>query len=157
MDCYNNFLRLKKYPTFWTEHLVYLLPKGDTNKFRPITLAPCFLKIMERILVDRTTWWLEHNSKLPNTQYGFRADKSTADNLSVVTGEIYTGFAQGEYTITAFLDIRGAFDHVNPDKLLQIMLDLDIPTSYCSFFYFLIKKRKLYFVTNSSLTEPQDS
>lgn len=101
LDCYNNFLRLRQYPTSWTEHLVYLLSKEDTGKFRHITLAPCFFKLMERIMVDRTTWWLEHNSKLPDTQFGFRAGKSTADNLSVVTGEIYTGFAQGEYTLSS--------------------------------------------------------
>ncbi|CAD6233143.1 GSCOCG00012246001-RA-CDS, partial [Cotesia congregata] len=144
-----------KYPLAWTEHLVYLLPKGDTGKFRPITLAPCFLKVMEKIVVDRTTWWLEHNNKIPDTQFGFRTGKSTADNLAVVVGDIYTGLAAGEFIITAFLDIKGAFDHVNPDILLQILVNTGIPTAYCLFFYYLIKQRKLYFVTNNGLTEPQ--
>ncbi|CAG5079473.1 Similar to X-element\ORF2: Probable RNA-directed DNA polymerase from transposon X-element (Drosophila melanogaster) [Cotesia congregata] len=155
LDYYNNFIKRSKYPLAWTEHLVYLLPKGDTGKFRPITLAPCFLKVMEKIVVDRTTWWLEHNNKIPDTQFGFRTGKSTADNLAVVVGDIYTGLAAGEFIITAFLDIKGAFDHVNPDILLQILVNTGIPTAYCLFFYYLIKQRKLYFVTNNGLTEPQ--
>lgn len=89
-------------------------------------------------MVDRITWWLEHNLKLPNTQFGFRTGKNTSENLIVVAGEIYIGFAEGEYTITAYLDIKDAFEHVNPDKLLTALIELDVPTSYCLFFYYHI-------------------
>lgn len=71
--CSNNF------PREWKEFLMILIPEDKTNKkFRPITLASCLLKLMERMIQSRLLHYLEKNQILPDTQSGFRKSKSCA-------------------------------------------------------------------------------
>ena len=53
-----------------------------------------------------------------NCQYGFRAGRSTESALNSFIGDILSGFAQGEVTVAAFLDLSKAFDTVAHDILL---------------------------------------
>ena len=47
------------YPIEWNEFLIVLIPKKNKNKFRPITLASCTLKLIEKIVQTRLTHFLE--------------------------------------------------------------------------------------------------
>ncbi|KAG5885538.1 hypothetical protein JTB14_027393 [Gonioctena quinquepunctata] len=64
-------------PTEWKDYLVIPIhkhgkPKEEENSYRPISLASCILKTFERMLKNRLEHWLEHYTKLPASQYGFR-------------------------------------------------------------------------------------
>ncbi|KAG5874448.1 hypothetical protein JTB14_008527 [Gonioctena quinquepunctata] len=64
-------------PTEWKDYLVIPIlkhgkPKEEENSYRPISLASCILKTFERMLKNRLEHWLEHHTKLPASQYGFR-------------------------------------------------------------------------------------
>lgn len=54
----------------------------DREKIRPITLASCALKIMERMVNNRLIWIAEKEKWLDKIQNGFRGGKSCLDNLS---------------------------------------------------------------------------
>ena len=51
--------------------------KNDMNNFRPIGLIPTFSKILEKIVNNRLTNYLEINNLLYKHQYGFRKHHST--------------------------------------------------------------------------------
>ena len=49
------------------------LPKG----YRPISLLSCISKVLERIVTDRLTFYLETQLQLSDHQFGFRRTRST--------------------------------------------------------------------------------
>lgn len=53
---------------------------SDTDKFsnyRPISVLPCFSKVLEKIMYKRLTSYIEKNAILSDHQYGFRSKSST--------------------------------------------------------------------------------
>lgn len=55
------------YPTEWKRFLVCFIPKTDSDKMRPISLASCTCKILEKLLCNRLNWWVEHHKFIPNS------------------------------------------------------------------------------------------
>jgi hypothetical protein len=95
--------------------MVFFIPKEDKKKVRPISLAPCLLKVLERMIKMRLYWWLEYNLKLPKTQFGFRRERSCTDNLAILYLESQRAFDEKEVVTAAFLDIQSAYDNVLAD------------------------------------------
>ncbi|KYM94053.1 RNA-directed DNA polymerase from mobile element jockey [Cyphomyrmex costatus] len=63
----NSILSQGIFPADWRKYLITFIPKADGQKFRPISLAPCLCKVMERMLCNRLNWWLESGNKLPKS------------------------------------------------------------------------------------------
>ncbi|KMQ85763.1 pol-like protein, partial [Lasius niger] len=122
------------------------------GKFRPISLISCSLKIMEKLILLRLDWWIEHNHKLPSSQYGFRKFRSCQDNLSILTTEINTSFVRRKVTACLFLDLSNAFDDVIPSILISDLKEMGLPSTLCTFIYNLIHFRRLQFVFNGELS-----
>lgn len=134
LDIFNSLLVEGSFPPSWSHSLVYLIPKNSPDKYRPISLTCCTLKLLENLILTRLDWWIENNHNLPLCQSGFRKDRSCQDNLSILSSEIYKGFASGQYTACVFLDIMGAFDNVIPSILVSDLVALGIPPkSACLF------------------------
>ena len=58
--------------------------KGDRRvaaNYRPISLTSIVVKVMERIICKQLTAALEQSARLSNTQFGFRANRSTVSLL----------------------------------------------------------------------------
>ncbi|KAG5888348.1 hypothetical protein JTB14_014577 [Gonioctena quinquepunctata] len=85
-------------PTEWKDYLVIPIhkhgkPKEEENSYRPISLASCILKTFERMLKNRLEHWLEHHTKLPASQYGFRRSRSTQDAVAQIV-TVQLGFTR---------------------------------------------------------------
>jgi len=52
---YNNILSEGSFPEQWKQSLIVLIPKSDGSSFCPISLLPCFLKIMEKNYIQSHT------------------------------------------------------------------------------------------------------
>ena len=55
--------------------------KSSISNYRPISVLPCFSKILERIMYNRLYNYFTANSFLFNKQFGFRAGQSTEHAL----------------------------------------------------------------------------
>jgi len=66
---------------------------------------------MEKMVYIRLQWFMKSRHILPDTQLGFRSDRSYIDNL-VLSCDVHRGFINNSPTISAFLDIKEAFDNV---------------------------------------------
>ena len=83
------------FPDSWKNFLMFLLPKTTRRKFRPIALASCFLKILEKLILYRLNHWIENNNILSPFQYGFRKNRSCADNLGILSSDLHLSLATG--------------------------------------------------------------
>lgn len=78
--------------------------KSDINNFRPISLLNIFPKIFERAIKNRLLRYLEENSILPPSQYGFRENIGTEDALAHLSKDIYTNINIKKQTLDVFMD-----------------------------------------------------
>lgn len=129
------------FPNEWHQFLVFFIPKKDSEKYRPISLAQCLLKILERMIYNRLNWWVELHEFLPSSQYGFRNGKSCTDNLTYFHSDIQLGFEKHESTAAIFLDVQGAYDNVLWEILIPKLKSIGLPQMILQFVYNLIHKR----------------
>ena len=98
IDIYNAFIASGSFPSSWNDFLVIFIPKSSPGKLRPIFLASCMLKMMEKLIHSRLNSFLESSNILSNSQFGFRKGRSCANNLAILATEIWSGFVAGEVT-----------------------------------------------------------
>ncbi|KAK9876352.1 hypothetical protein WA026_012661 [Henosepilachna vigintioctopunctata] len=126
--------------------LLFLKPGKDSNctsNYRPISLAPCILKILESIINSRLEVLLENNEELYHLQYGFRKGRSVYDCLVYIISKIYKAFVNNNYTIMVTLDLKSAYDMVPLDLLMEDMSILNVPQDLIRLIFNLLYHRKI--------------
>ncbi|KAL1798048.1 hypothetical protein ACET3X_004654 [Alternaria dauci] len=98
------------------------LPKS----YRPIAILNTMAKFLERILADRYKDLLVNAGILPAVQYG-APGRSTTLSLELLTSKIYTGWTKGQKVSLLGLDLTGAYDHIDRNKLLAELIKRRIP------------------------------
>ena len=118
---------------------VYSTPKG----YRVIALLSCLGKISERILAKRLSLLAESTNLLHISQIGGRKQKSAIDAALVLTSELQASKHARLKSSCVFLDIKGAFDHVAKNRLLQSLIDLKMPKSLILWIESFLSQRAL--------------
>ena len=102
--------------------LVY--KSGDNSSlsnYRPISVLPCFSKMLERIMYRRLYSYLQENKILYSKQFGFQTGHSTDHAIIQLVEQIYENFEENKYTLGVFIDLAKAFDTVDHKILLRKM------------------------------------
>ena len=89
------------------------------TNYRPISILPCFSKILESAMHRRLMDYLTKHSILNNHQYGFRKKHSSFMAILELTNKIFDSFEKNKFTIGIFIDLKKAFDAVNHSILLD--------------------------------------
>ena len=89
------------------------------NNYRPISILPCFSKILEKLVYNRMLQHLNKHNILYEHQYGFRKNHSTDMALLQLVEKVYTSFNNKEFALGIFLDLSKAFDTVDYTILLN--------------------------------------
>ena len=92
--------------------------KNEVSNYRPISVLPCFSKILERIMYNRLYNFLRENNILYEKQFGFQNSHSTDHAIIQLIDEISKSFEKNEYTLGVFIDLSKAFDTVDHQILL---------------------------------------
>ena len=66
--------------------------KSDHQAKKPTSLTSYIGILVERILIERLNWWLEHNNIITPCQAGFRSSYTAEDQLNILTQVIKNGF-----------------------------------------------------------------
>ena len=121
--------RLKHFPRcFRSAQVVVLRKPGKTlqqqqqaGAWRPISLLSCIGKIIEALIGDRLADEVEATGLLPEGQMGNRRQRSTKLAIRVVTKTVHTAWKLGRTASLLQLDLKGTFDTVNHNLLLDTL------------------------------------
>ena len=124
-------------PQAWrTATIVPFLNKENdpqaVSSYRPIALTSTIGKLLERLIVNRLSWWLEAKSLLSPWQAGFRKRRCTTDQclrLSQFASDSFQS-TNKERTVIMLFDYSKAYDTVWRAGLLQEMLDIRVPLRF---------------------------
>ena len=120
-------------PGKWKESDTILLYKNkgtplDLKYYRRIGLENTLYKVWTRMVTYAMADYAERNKMISNSQAGYRAKRSTVEQLELLTllREDAQMYKQDLYLLQ--LDCSEAFDTVDHDKLLMILYDMGLPT-----------------------------
>ena len=118
--------------------------KSDINNYRPISILPCFSKIIEKLINIRLETYLEANNILNHSQHGFRRKRSTTSAIMELNDFVLEAFDRKEFTIGLFLDFKKAFDCVDHNILIKKLRHYGISDTPLKLFESYLSNRKQY-------------
>jgi hypothetical protein len=139
--------------------IIPVFKSGDRSimdNYRPISLLNTFSKILEKVVHNRLTSFLNFNNLLSKSQYGFRKEHSTIHPLTKFLNFITNAFNDREHCIAIFCDLRKAFDTVDHSILLTKLYNIGVQGQELKWFENYLAGRNQFVVINgksSSLRE----
>ena len=85
---------------------------ADISNYRPISVLPCFSKILERVMYNRLYKYLTDQKILHPQQFCFRKGHSTEHATAQLVDQIYESFENDNCTVGIFVDFSKTFDTV---------------------------------------------
>ena len=113
---FRNFLNSCIYPSTWKKANVIPVHEKDdkhcVNDYRPVSLLPVFGKIFEKLIFNEIYSFLDREKLLNTNQSGFRPSDSCANQLLIITHEIFSSFDCNPSleVRSIFIEISKAFD-----------------------------------------------
>lgn len=135
---FNISLMLETVPSMWREALITPIPKGTKSSllanYRPISITPTPMKILEKIIREKLLCWLDKCNILPPEQHGFLKGASTATQLLDSTFEWGSALNNNLSVDIIYFDLSKAFDRVNHSKLILRLNQIGIDGALLKWF-----------------------
>ena len=155
---FNSSFRTGIFPELWKVAKVIPLFKGgdreSVGNYRPISLLPLPGKLMEKIVHNRISTFLEGAKFLSENQGGFRKGFSTVSTIADLTNDLFTEVNRGRTTLAAFVDLKKAFDTVNFDILLKKLNFAGVRDSVAKWCKSYLTGRSQKTIVNGSTSSP---
>ena len=117
---------------------------ADLSNYRPISVLPCFSKILERLMYNQLYKHLSNSKILYPKQFGFQKSHSTDHALLQLADQIYEPFELNEYITGVFIDLSKAFDTVDHNIMLKKLENYGISGTHDQWFRNYLSNRKQY-------------
>ena len=151
LNIWNN----ERLPAQWNEGIIcHIYKKGDRlncSNYRPITLLNIAYKIFTILLNNRLTDIIE--SKLGEYQMGFCPHRSTIENIVVVRHVFKKCHEYNIDLCNIFIDYLQAFDFVNRNKIIETLMQYDIPSKIIRLIGLILTNTTAKVKINNQLTE----
>ena len=121
---------------------------SELSNYRPISVLPCFSKILERIMYNHLHKFLNDTKILYQKQFGFRTGHSTDHAIVQLVDQIFESFENNEFTLGVFIDLSKAFDTVDHSILLRKLKLYGITDINHDWFKSYLSNRKQYIQIN---------
>ena len=152
---FNQSIQQGIFPMLMKKVEVIPLYKGKDREevvnFRPISLLITISKLLEKIVYKRVYKFLDDNSILYDSQYGFRSKWSCSQAIAELTGKILQAREDGKKSASIFLDLSKAFDTLDHSVLLKKLDSYGICGVVNNWFSSYLSGRKL---TAKVMTRP---
>ena len=93
--------------------------KNSMSNYRPISILPYISKILEKIIYNRISEYLSDEHILSPNQFGFQRTLSTYMPMLLLQEQITKALEKGNVAVAIYLDLKKAFDTVDPNILSQ--------------------------------------
>ena len=136
--------------------IIPLFKSGDTSvldNYRPIALLTTFSKILEKIVCNRLTEYLENNKLVSSFQFGFRKKHSTLHPLLMFSNKITEALENKEHCIAIFCDLKKAFDTVDHNILFIKLAKLGVKGTSIKWFRRYLSERQQSVYLNNQTSE----
>ena len=127
--------------------VIPIYKKSDAENFsnyRPVSVLPCFSKILERLVFNRCINFIDEYDILNEQQFGFRAKHSTYMAVMQVIDKIHNAAESDESTLGIFLDLSKAFDTIDHNILLYKLKHYGFRGVVYEWFVSYLENRKQY-------------
>ena len=145
LKIFNLSLSTAIFPTLWKMSLITPIPKTSHIKtlsdLRPISILCAISKLLERIVHNQITAYLDKYNLFSARQVGYRKFHNTQSALIEVTDEVKLGMDRGELTLLILFDLSKALDTVNHSLLLNKLRTLNFDDNVISWFHSYLSSR----------------
>jgi hypothetical protein len=130
--------------------IAHVIPifKGGLNylftNYRPISILPVFSKVLEKIMFNRISSFIEKMSIIYKYQFGFRNMYSSYMAMIVLKEKVSRALEKGENITGVFLDFSKAFDTVDHNILISKLDHYGIRGNALNWITSYLTQRKQY-------------
>lgn len=158
---FSNLIDIGYHPKCWKQAIGCVLKKQKKpdysipKAYRVISLLNCLGKVSERILAQRLAYLAETTNLIHDSQIGGRLKKSGIDAAVLLTSYVQDNKRRGLVTSTAFMDVKGAYDHVAHMELVNNLMELGLPYAIITWVLAFLSDRLLKLSFNGQIEEFQ--
>jgi hypothetical protein len=127
--------------------VIPIFKSGDhsvLDNYRPILLLSNFSKILEKLVSNRLTKFIEENNLFNPAQYGFWKSRSTVHPLVHFMNTVSEALNKKHHVISIFCDLRKAFDTVDHSILFRKLKRLGLGDVEVDWFRSYLSNRKQF-------------
>ena len=148
-----------KLPGSWkVSRVTPIFKKGSKYvplNYRPVCLNSVPCKCLERLIAKKLSEYLEENNILSEHQFGFRAGRSTVDQMVLVYDSISKWYDEGYVTDLILFDFSKAFDVVSHMVLLVKLKHLGIDEDLISWIEAFLSGRTMTVAIKDAHSSPR--
>ena len=146
LHIFNQSLQSRIFPDQLKIARVTLLFKKESNSelgnYRPISVLPCFSKILEKIMYNRLYKHLKEKDILYKKQFGFQQKHSTEHAILQLIDQVNNSFERNQFTLGIFIDLSKAFDTVDHKILISKLKNYGVRGNNLKLFESYLNNRK---------------
>ena len=161
LHIFNGIWTTGVFPESWRLATIIPIPKpgkdhAEPTNYRPIALTSCLCKTLERMINKRLVWYLESNNLITKLQSGFRAERSTNDNLVTLETFIRDAFIKREHVVAVFFDLEKAYDTTWRYGILKDLHNFGMKRRLLNFIKSFLEDRTIQVRVGSTLSDLYD-
>lgn len=157
--------RLGIHPQAWKTAKGILLRKPNkpnytlVKAYRVISLLNCLGKVVEKIAAEAISNYCETTKSLHLGQMGSRKQRSAIDAVACLIQRTHDSWKRQQLMGALFMDVKGAFDHVNPGRLVSRMGELGLDGDLIRWTQSFLTDRKVQLIIDNTQcpTQPINS
>ncbi|KJZ71567.1 hypothetical protein HIM_09036 [Hirsutella minnesotensis 3608] len=123
--------------------------------WRPISLLSTLGKILEAVVAERISYAVEAHGLLPANHFGARKRRSADQALVLLQERIYKAWRMGRVLSLVSFDVKGAYNGVCKERLLERMKARGIPSRLVKWVDAFCSERTASVVVNGHTSEQQ--
>ena len=119
----NSSLSTGVFPIDWKHSKLIPIPTtrpyDSIKNYHPISVIPAISKVIEKLVYNRLSMYLENNNLLHNGPFGFHKGCSTELAATLFTHNVKRKIDEGKLVGVVFIDLIKAFNTLNHGTLLN--------------------------------------
>ncbi|KOC07778.1 hypothetical protein AFLA70_340g000881 [Aspergillus flavus AF70] len=148
-------------PSQWRHAKIIPLKKPNKEDYtiakawRPISLLAILGKVLESVVAERISHEVETYGLLPTSHFGARKQRSAEQALLLLQEQIYTAWRGRRVVSLISFDVKGAYNGVCKERLLQRMKAGGIPEKLLRWIEAFCSERAATIQINGQVSEAQ--